>query len=168
MIPPSGQMPNAGGGGGRGGRGVGPVVLPGRYTVAVGSLKQEVTVEPDPHFPISESDRKKRHAAIHERLLASSSSWFRRATRRAALTEQMAGLRQYFTALGDSGKASLAAIDKVTPEIAKVQTQINRAIASAAQVENAMDGYDGLPTAVQLRQLDWAWEDAAAVRERAE
>jgi hypothetical protein len=25
-----------------------------------------------------------------------------------------------------------------------------------------MDGYDGLPTTAQLRQVDWAWEDAAA------
>jgi hypothetical protein len=50
----------------------------------------------------------------------------------------------------------------VTPEIAKTQAQIDRAIASAAQVENAMDGYDGLPTTAQFRQVDWAWEDAAA------
>jgi hypothetical protein len=25
-----------------------------------------------------------------------------------------------------------------------------------------MDGYDGLPTVAQFRQLDWAWEDATA------
>jgi hypothetical protein len=79
-----------------------------------------------------------------------------------ALADQLGGLRQYFSAVGASGKLSLEAIDKVTPEIAKAQAQIDRAIASAAQVENAMDGYDGLPTAAQLRQVDWAWEDAAA------
>jgi photosystem II stability/assembly factor-like uncharacterized protein len=162
LIPPSGQTPaGGGGGGGRGGRGLGPVVLPGKYNVAVGSLKQEVTVEPDPSFTISESDRKKRHAAI---LSAYSIQKQLVPARDAArsLTDQLAGLRQYFTALGDSGKASLEAIDKVTPEITKAQGQIDRAIASAAQVENAMDGYDGLPTAAQLRQIDWAWEDAAA------
>jgi photosystem II stability/assembly factor-like uncharacterized protein len=162
VIPPSGQTPGGqGGGGGRGGRGVGPVVLPGRYTVAVGSLKQEVTVEPDPRFPISESDRKRRHAAIVSAYSVQRQLVPARDTART-LGDQLAGLRQYFTALGDSGKASLEAIDKVTPEIAKAQTQIDRAIASAAQAENAMDGYDGLPTAAQLRQIDWAWEDAAA------
>jgi photosystem II stability/assembly factor-like uncharacterized protein len=161
LIPPSGQLPNAGGGGGgRGGRGGGPVVLPGRYTVAIGSLKREVTVDPDPHFTITEPDRAKRHAAI---LAAYSVQQQLVPARDAArtLADQMAGLRQYFSAVGESGKASLEAIDKVIPEIAKAQAQIDRAIASAAQVENAMDGYDGLPTTAQLRQVDWAWEDAA-------
>jgi hypothetical protein len=161
IIPPSGQVPNAGGGGGRGGRGVGPVVLPGRYTVSVASLKREVTVEPDPRFLISESDRVKRHAAI---LSAYAIQQQLVPARDAALklTEQIGGLRQYFTASDDNGNASLAAIDKVTPEVARVQGQIDRAVASAAQVENAMDAYDGLPTAAQLRQIDWAWDDAIA------
>ena len=161
VIPPSGQMPNAGGGGGRGGRGVGPIVLPGRYTVAMGALKQEVTVEPDPQFNLTESDRKTRHAAI---ISAYSIQQQLNPARESAqaLADQMAGLRQYFSAAGDSQKAPVAAIDKLIPEIAKVQTQIDRAIASAAQVENAMDGYDGLPTAAQLRQIEWAWEDAVA------
>jgi len=163
VIPPSGQMPNAGGGGGggRGGRGVGPVVLPARYTVAIGSLKRDVTVEPDPHFPIPESDRAKRHAAIMSAYSIQQQLVPARDAART-LADQMAGLRQYFGALGDTGKGSLAAIEKVTPEIARAQAQIDRAIASAAQVENAMDGYDGLPATAQLRQIDWAWEDAAA------
>ena len=119
VIPPSGQVPGGGGGGGgRGGRGGGPVVLPGRYTVAVASLKQEVTVEPDPHFTISDADRKKRQEAI---LSAYSIQQQLVPARDAArtLTEQMAGLRQYFSAV--SAKASLEAIDKVTPEITRVQ-----------------------------------------------
>jgi hypothetical protein len=125
----------------------------------VGSLKQDATVEADPHFTISEADRKKRQEAILraysiQRQLAPA----REATR--VLVEQLAGLRQYFSAAGV--KTSVEAIDKVTPEIAKAQAQTDRAIASAAQVENAMDGYDGLPTAAQLRQIDWAWEDATA------
>jgi photosystem II stability/assembly factor-like uncharacterized protein len=160
VIPPSGQIPNEGGGG-RGGRGRGPVVMPGRYTVVVGSQKREVTVEPDPRFTISESDRGKRQAAI-----LSAYSIQRQLTPAVetarTLTEQMAGLRQYFGAAGDGGKAALAAIDRVTPQIAQAQGQIDRAIASAAQVGNAMDGYDGLPTVAQFRQLDWAWEDATA------
>jgi photosystem II stability/assembly factor-like uncharacterized protein len=162
VIPPSGQMPNAGGGGGgRGGRGVGPVVLPGRYTVAVGSLKQELTVEPDPNFSITESDRTKRYRAIRSAYSLQQQLAPARESAQA-LTEQMNGLRQYFAAAGESGKAPVAAIDKATPQIAQAQGQIDRAIASAAQVENAMDSYDGLPTAAQFRQLDWAWEDATA------
>jgi photosystem II stability/assembly factor-like uncharacterized protein len=161
VISPSGQVPNAqgGGGGGRGGRGLGPVVLPGRYTVAVGSLKQDVIVEADARFTISDADRKKRHEeilsayALQQQLVPA-----RDAARR--LVEQMAGLRQYFSAAGV--QASVEAIDKLTPEIAKAQAQVDRAIAAAAQAENGMEGYDGLPTAAQFRQIDWAWEDGAA------
>jgi hypothetical protein len=76
------------------------------------------------------------------------------------LVEQMAGLRQYFSAAGV--KASVEAIDKLTPEITKAQGQVDRAIAAAAQAENGMEGYDGLPTAAQFRQIDWAWEDGTA------
>jgi len=43
-----------------------------------------------------------------------------------------------------------------------VQGQIARALAEAGQAQGAIDGYDGVPTAAQLRQLDWAWEDATA------
>jgi photosystem II stability/assembly factor-like uncharacterized protein len=161
LIPPSGQVPIAQGegGGGRGGRGLGPVVLPGKYTVAVGSLKEEMIVEPDPHFSISEPDRKKRHAAI----LSAYSIQQQLVPARDAvreLADQMAGLRQYFSAV--RSRNSVEAIDKVTSEIARAQAQVDRAIAAAAQVENAMEGYDGLPTAAQLRQVDWAWEDATA------
>ena len=56
----------------RGGRGVGPVVLPGRYTVAVGSLKQDVTVEPDPHFSHFGSGSQEAPCGDPERLLASA------------------------------------------------------------------------------------------------
>jgi photosystem II stability/assembly factor-like uncharacterized protein len=161
LIPPSGQAPNAGGGGGRGGRGAGPIVLPGRYTVALGSLKRDVTVEPDPHFTITDSDREKRQAAIRGAYSIQQQLVPARDAART-LADQLTGLRQYFSAVGDSGKTSLESIDKVTPEIARAQAQIDRAIASAAQVQNAMDGYDGLPTAAQLRQVDWAWEDAIA------
>lgn len=161
LIPPSGQTQNAGGGGGRGGRGAGPVVSPGRYTVAMGSLKRELTVEPDPNFTITEADRQKRQAAIRAAYRMQQQLVPARDAARL-LTEQLAALRQYFTALGDSGKASLEAIDKVAPEVTRAQAQVDRAIASAAQVQNAIDGYDGLPTTAQLRQVDWAWEDAIA------
>jgi photosystem II stability/assembly factor-like uncharacterized protein len=156
VIPPSGQVPNAPGGGARGGRGLGPVVLPGRYIVEVGSFKQGVSVEPDPRFTISQSDRTKRHSAIMNAYSIQQQLVPARDAARG-LSDQMTALRQYFSALG--AKTSIQAIDKVTPEITKAQTQVDRAIAAAAQVENAMEGYDGLPTAAQLRQIDWAWED---------
>ncbi len=162
VIPPSGVTPGGGGGGGgRGGRGGGPVVLPGKYIVAVGSLKQPLTVEPDPHFPISDADRKKRQAAIVSAYTLQQQLIPARDAARA-LTEQFTALRQYFTALGEGGKASLNAVDKAIPEITRAQAAVDRAIASAGQAGNAIDSYDGLPTVAQLRQIDWAWEDGIA------
>ncbi len=158
VIPPSGQIPNAFGGG-RGARGAGPVVLPGRYSVSIESLKQEFTVDPDPRFTISEADRKTRQAAIMSAYSLQQQLGPAREMARS-LAEQMAALRQYFAAQGESAKASAA--DNALPPIARAQGEIDRAIAAAAHVENAMDSYDGLPTAAQLRQIDWAWEDAAA------
>src|SRR6185369_9666632 len=127
-----------------------------------GSLKQDVTVEPDPHFTISDADRKKRHDAIRS---AYSLQQQLAAARETALSlaEQMKGLRQYFSAVDN--KAAIEAIDKVNPQIAQAQGKIDAAITAAAQVENAMDGYDGLPTVAQIRQIDWAWEDSAAAVE---
>ena len=57
---------------------------------------------------------------------------------------------------------ALAGVEKVTAQIGQVQGQVNRPLSSAASVQSAIDGYDGLPTASQLKQLEWAWEDAVA------
>ncbi len=159
VVPPSGKMPQGSEEGGRNARGVGPFVLPGHYTVAINSLKQDVTVEPDPHFTLSDADRKARHAAILSAYSLQQQLIPARDAARA-LTDEMAGLKQYFRA--SDTKASVEAIEKVTPQITKAQAQVDRAITAAAQAENAMESYGGLPTAAQLRQNDWAWEDGVA------
>jgi hypothetical protein len=108
---------------------------------------------------LSEADRTRRHAAILSAYALQQQLVPARDAARA-LTEEMAGLKRYFKAADT--KAPVEAIDKATPQIAKAQAQVDRAIAAAAQVENAMESYGGLPTAAQLRQLDWAWEDGVA------
>ena len=137
---------------------------PGKYKVAVtpagsAALVAEVTVEPDPHFKLSDAERRSREGAITsaytlQRQLAAARDSAQ------ALADQMAALRQYFTAAGDNGKAGLAAVNKVASEVAAAQGQVDQAINAAAGAQNAIDGYGGPPTAAQLRQVDWAWEDA--------
>jgi hypothetical protein len=165
LIPPSGVVPNAGGGG-RGGRGGGPVVTAGTYKVVVtpaggSALVADVKVEPDPHFKLSDADRKTRENAI---MSAYRLQRQLETARDAAQTlgDQMAALRQYFIAAGDGGRTGLTAVDRVTVEVMGVQGQVDRAMAAAAAVQNAMDGYAGSPTAAQVRQVDWAWEDGTA------
>ena len=94
VIPPSGQMPQGGEEGGRGRRGVGPVVLPGHYTVAVNSLKQDVTVEPDPQSTLSDSDRQARHSAILSVYSLQQQLTPARSVARA-LADEMAGLKRF-------------------------------------------------------------------------
>jgi len=168
VIGPSGVIPG-GGGGGRGGRGGGPVVLPGRYAISVapagsGVLTGDVTVLPDPHFTISDADRNIRHTAIMSAYTLEQQLGVARDTAQS-LSEQMTALRQFYAAGGDSGKAGVAAIDKISSQLNQAQGQIDRAMTAAGGLQNAMDSYDGLPTAAQLRQLEWAKEDATAAIE---
>jgi hypothetical protein len=152
-------------GGGRGG-GAGPLVPPGKYTISVTptggpTLRTEVTVEPDPRWSVSDADRKSRQTAITSAYALQQQLAPARETAQK-VAEQVAVIRQYLVAAGEGGRGALAPTEKVAAQISQVQGQIARALASAGQAQGAIDGYDGAPTAAQLRQLDWAWEDAMA------
>ena len=141
-------------------------MLPGRYAVSVApvgssALTGEVTVLPDPHFTISDADRNTRHAAIMSAYTLQQQLGVARDTAQS-LADQTIALRQFYTAAGDAGRSGLAAVDRIAGQLTQAQGQVDRAMTAAGGVQNAMDGYDGLPTAAQLRQLDWAWEDATA------
>ena len=141
-----------------------PLVVPGKYSAVVTppdgtALKADVSVAPDPHFSISDADRSTRQAALMsayelQRALAPA-----RAAAQA-LTSQISAMRQYLNAAGESGRPALALLDRVAAGIARAQHQVEQSMAEAAAVQNAVDEYPGLPTGSQLRQLDWAWEDA--------
>jgi photosystem II stability/assembly factor-like uncharacterized protein len=158
------QMAGCTGVGNRGG--AGPIVMPGKYSVSVTPpggkpLRTGVTVAPDPHFPISDTDRAARQAAlvsayVLQQQLAPAGDAAH------ALASQMSAMRQYLNAAGESGKPALAVLDRVAAGIGRAQSQMEQAMSGAAGVQNAIDGYAGLPTGSQLRQLDWAWEDAVA------
>jgi photosystem II stability/assembly factor-like uncharacterized protein len=146
--------------------GLGPKVLPGVYTVTLQAgdappSKTSVTVLPDPHFPVSEADRQARHRivmsayALQQQLLPA-----RDATQ--TLSQQASAMRQYLAAAGEGGKAAMAALDKVSPEVARIMAEIGRTLNAANRVELAIDAYDGLPTIAQVRELDWVWQDGTA------
>jgi hypothetical protein len=119
-------------------------------------------VGPDPRFTISEADRNTRHAAIMSAYtLAQQLAPARDGAE--MLARQAVAMRQYLTATGESGRSALDVVERVTLEVARVQAQIVRTLTAAANGQSAIDGYEGLPTGAQLRQLDWAWEDAMSV-----
>ena len=125
----------------------GPRVLPGRYTVSVApagapAWHTEVRVLADPRFTISEADRNTRYASLQSAYL---------------LQQRLVPARDTAMLLaGQSTGKPLAAT------VSQIQVQINGALAAAARAQSAIDSYDGLPTAAQLQELDWAWSDGVA------
>jgi hypothetical protein len=147
------------------GGGAGPLVSPGQYTVHLTlaggkALESQVTVLPDPRSPISEADRRAHDSALLrswslQRQLAAA-----RDTGRAVAT-QVSSMRDHAKSAGEAGE-SLPALDRISAELNRAQSQISSAAAIAARVQSAIDSYEGLPTEAQLRELEWAWSDARA------
>ena len=141
----------------------GPLAPPGSYTVSVtpgggATLTAAVTVLPDPHFPLSDADRARRETAVM------SAWWFERQL--GVARDAVQALAGQIAAMGAGGAAgggpARTALEEVTAQTLHVQSDLQRLLTNADNVEVAMDGYAGLPTAAQLRELDEAWEDAAA------
>jgi photosystem II stability/assembly factor-like uncharacterized protein len=136
----------------------GPVALPGNYkvTVTIGggsTLSGTVAVLPDPEFPISDADRRTREMAI---MSAYSLQQQLTAARQAyeKVSGQMAGARM--------NGASPVAADRLSALAGDLLDQIAHCLTEAYNVEMAIDGYQGLPTGAQLRDLDRLWEDGIA------
>ena len=145
---------------------IGPKVLPGLYTVTLAvagaaPLKSTVTVLPDPRFPIADSDRQARHQSVMSAYTLQQQLLPARAAAET-LSQQIAAMRQYLSAAGPGGRAALGAVEKVAPEVARLEGDLGRTVTAANRAETSMDSFEGLPTAAQLRELEWAWEDAVA------
>lgn len=146
--------------------GVGPQVAPGRYRVRIttgtgAAIEQDVTVLPDPRFPISEGDRKTRDTALLrswslQRQLAEAHE------AAGAVAKQIAAMRESAREAGEGAAEALASLNRVAADVHRAQTQAAAASATAGRVQAAIDSYDGLPTEAQLRELEAAWSDAGA------
>jgi hypothetical protein len=134
----------------------GPLVLPGDYTVTLNvpglpAMSAPLKVLPDPEFPLSDADRQTRETAVmsayslEQQLAAARDSY-----------QTLSG--QILSARGNPGAAP--AFGKVMLESGEVQEQLSQALNDAYNLQSTMDAYEGLPTAAQLRELDWAWQDA--------
>jgi hypothetical protein len=150
-----------------GGRsGAGPVVMPGQYTVVLSPpnaapLHTELTVLPDPRFPISDADRTARQSALMSAYTLQQQLTPARDTVQA-LNSQIAAMRQYLNGAGESGRPALVILERASSAISRAWNQVEQAMTGANTAQTAIDGYAGLPTGSQLHQLDWAWEDAHA------
>jgi hypothetical protein len=128
--------------GGFGGATLGPLVLPGVYTVTVSAagrqLKGEVHVEGDPRIAFPDADRRARQTALLNLYELQKSLVAARAAMSAASNQRDV----------NSG---------LLPLQAEITTELN----TAGALSRAIEGYSGLPTADQRRQLDWVFDDAS-------
>jgi photosystem II stability/assembly factor-like uncharacterized protein len=151
-----------GGGGGRGGRGgaapVGPLVLPGRYSVAVkvpgvaNTLHGDMLVEGDPLTNFPDADRRARQVLVMgiyslQKSLAAAHVAAR------ALTEQSADLRRDLAGGG-------ARTDALVANISRLQPEVDRLLVTTGALMRPIESWSGAATVDQRHQVEYATDDA--------
>jgi len=116
-------------------------VLPGVYTVTVQgggdnlALKGTLRVEGDPRVVFPDADRRARQAVLMK-------------------------LYDLQKSLAAARAASAAARLASDTQLGQLQAEIAAEIGTAANLARAIEGYSGLPTSDQRRQIDWLMDDA--------
>jgi hypothetical protein len=135
----------------------GPLVAPGAYAVAVHlggrELKGPLRVEGDPRVTFSEADRLARQMTLLnlyelQKTLASS-----RTASRFAMTRL------------DSLKGGADADHALHTRVTQLQAEIAAELNTVSALSRAIEGFSGLPTTDQRRQVDWAFQDVSTTVE---
>ena len=160
------------GGGAEEARGL--AVPPGVYQVVVGGpgggeLKTMVTVEGDPLLVVSEEDRRPRQAALLDlvelqKTLIAPRDPVRAAADEVGLVRKNLAARAGGNPRGEE-KEALGRAAKVSDGLSRCQRELESQLRSVSGLTREIDGYSGRPTADQLRQIDWAFEDATKLVE---
>ena len=130
-------IPEAARAGGFGGPLLGPSVMPGTYTVTLTlpsgrTQSKKVEVQLDPRLHVTDADRRARQAAL---------------------------LRLY-----DLEKEIATARSATRPDdaaVARLQGELTSELSTASALTRTIDGYSGVPTADQRRQIDWVGSDVS-------
>jgi photosystem II stability/assembly factor-like uncharacterized protein len=156
---PIGFPSAAGGGGGRGGPPVGPLVLPGTYAVRVvvpgiaAPLTGNVVVAADPLPKFSKADR-----AARQVILMRIYEWTR------ALGHAHGAVRalvaQHDAIVSDFGAAGRPTADSLNARVARLASDVDRALSGVNAQRSPIEGWSGLPTADVQRALGYRLDDA--------
>jgi photosystem II stability/assembly factor-like uncharacterized protein len=138
----------------------GPLVAPGRFSVVVTpagapSMKTDLSVLDDPRSSVPEAERRLRQTSVMSAYTLQQQLGPARQEAQT-LARQLAALRASV-----NGEAA-AQLDTASRDTGRALGLLGSAINGASRAQTAIDVYEGAPTAAQLRELDWAWEDAAA------
>jgi hypothetical protein len=148
-------FPERGGGGFRGGPPVGPLVMPGRYAVAIAvpgvakPLTGSIVVSADPLATMSSADRAARQA-----ILMRIYDWTRALGNARVAARQLVQERDALQSdLGPTRADSLGA------RITRLAASVDQAFASVNGHRSAIEGWSGMPTLDQRTSLGYAVDD---------
>ena len=148
----------------------GPTVLPGIYQVTVHGadgteLEGQLQVDPDPRSPITEGDRRDRHAALLE-LYELQKILVQAGNTAKSLSEQIDVLQRHL-AIADLGEAAEPSrlVEEMTDRLSEVESDIGSQTGAIDQLLNSIDGYTSAPRPDDLRQIGWAFEDITGLVE---
>ena len=155
------------GGGAEGARGL--TVPPGVYKAVVdgprgGELNATVSVEGDPLNVVSEEDRRRRQDALLDLVELQKSLASPQDIVRAA-ADGIESLKKNLAARAGGSpegpmKEALGRVAGVADDLSRSQRELEGQLRSIIRLGRQIDGYSGRPTSDQLRQIDWAFEDA--------
>jgi photosystem II stability/assembly factor-like uncharacterized protein len=141
-------------GGGFGGPPQGPLVLPGTYLVTVSaagrSLKGELRVDVDPRVSFADADRRTRQTALLNLY----------ALQKSLSAARMAGANAAGQLDTPGGRGLTSSRTDTASRLTQVQADLVAQFNAVTNLSRAIEGYSGLPTTDQRRQVDWAFEDA--------
>ena len=157
MDPPlaDGDRESPAGAGGFGGSPTGPTVLPGTYAVSLKAggraMTGSVVVDTDPRVTFSQADREMRQSALVDlyQLQKTLASARKAARMLAAQTETMK----------KEVAAPVGSLDALADHLSRIQADLGAHANAASGLSRSIEGYSGLPTADQRRQIDWLFED---------
>jgi len=132
-----------------------PLVLPGVYSVTVDAgvrqLKGTLKVEGDPRVSFSDADRRERQTLLVKLYDLAKSLVSARAAAAAAIT--------HFDNADRTSKLEHPPQERLR----QMQVDIGTVLTTITGLSRAIEGYSGLPTADQRRQIEWAFDDASKV-----
>jgi photosystem II stability/assembly factor-like uncharacterized protein len=129
-----------------------PLVLPGAYDVTVDTagrrLKTELKVDGDPRAAFAEADRRERQTLLLKLYELEKSLMAARAAAAAGIA--------HFDAVSRNPRLEHPPQERLR----QTQGEIGVALTAIANLFRSIEGYSGLPTADQRRQIAWAFDDA--------
>ena len=135
----------------------GPLVVPGTYTVTIRAgeraLNGAIRVDGDPRVTFPDADRQARQAALINLYDLQKTLAAARTASRFAITRLDALKR------ADNSEKSLQT------RVSQLQAEITAELTTASALSRAIEGYSGLPTADQRRQIDWVFHDVSTTVE---